>query len=71
MVNLELMDTCGQENYAGMQKLYYRNSEAILLVYDITNSKSFEDIRKIWLIEVKNAVTDAVPLILIGIYKNI
>ena len=36
-----------------MAPMYYRNASAAMLVYDVTNSKSFEDIRG-WVTELQS-----------------
>ena len=46
-VKLSVWDTAGQERFKSMAPMYYRKSNAAFLVYDITDSKTFDDI-KIW-----------------------
>ena len=46
-------DTAGQERFNCMPKLYYRNIHAFVLVYDITDSSSFNNL-KYWLEELYN-----------------
>lgn len=41
-------DTAGQERFHTITTSYYRGAMGIMLVYDITNEKSFENIVK-WL----------------------
>lgn len=41
-------DTAGQERFRSMAPIYYRGSQAAVLLYDITNRDSFFDVR-IWL----------------------
>ena len=41
-------DTAGQERFHTITTSYYRGAMGIMLVYDITNAKSFENISK-WL----------------------
>jgi len=48
-------DTSGQEKYDSITTSYYRGAMGVLLVYDITNRKSFESIQSRWLKHV-NAV---------------
>lgn len=36
----DIWDTAGQERYLGLMPMYYRNSDILLLVYDLTNPKS-------------------------------
>ena len=41
---IDFFDTAGQERYRAITSTYYKNSQGLLLLYDITNRKSFEDI---------------------------
>ena len=45
-LKLELWDTAGQEKYRSLNKMFYKNADIVLFVYDITNRKSFEEIRE-------------------------
>lgn len=45
---LYFRDTAGQERFHTITTSYYRGAMGIMLVYDITNEKSFENIVK-WL----------------------
>jgi Ras-related protein Rab-6A len=65
-VRLQIWDTAGQEKYRSLASMYYKDAEVAVLVYDITNSKSFEGI-KFWLSEIKTNVGDS---ILIAIAAN-
>lgn len=47
---LQIWDTAGQEKYRSIGKTYYRNSVGILIVYDITDHKTFESIED-WISE--------------------
>ena len=38
-------DTAGQEQYYSITEQYFRRAQGILLVYDITNQKSFDDLQ--------------------------
>ncbi|KAJ3569354.1 hypothetical protein NP233_g5101 [Leucocoprinus birnbaumii] len=49
-VRLQLWDTAGQERFRSMAPMYYRGANAALLLYDITNASTFEDVRG-WLLE--------------------
>ena len=48
-VILNIWDTAGQEKFYSMAQYFYRNSFIIIIVYDVTNIKSFEDIKKHWM----------------------
>ncbi len=51
-VRLQIWDTAGQERFRSISRLYYRGANAGLLIYDITNEASWEDM-KAWLRELK------------------
>ena len=41
---VNIWDTIGQEKYKSLTKIFFKNSKIVLLVYDITNRKSFESL---------------------------
>ncbi|OTB05777.1 hypothetical protein M426DRAFT_319458 [Hypoxylon sp. CI-4A] len=62
---LNIFDTAGQERFRTLSTSYYRGAHAVILVYDITNKKSFLSMEK-WIDEARsNASPDAV-LYLVG-----
>ena len=46
--SIDFFDTAGQERYRSITSGYYKNSQGLLLLYDITNKKSFEDV-EVWM----------------------
>nr|CAI39290.1 rab_C88 [Paramecium tetraurelia] len=44
-VKVQLWDTAGQERYRSLTKNYYRNCDAVVIVYDIANMKSFYQVK--------------------------
>lgn len=53
IVNLTIWDTAGQEAYRSINKIFYKNAKIVILVYDITCKKTFDEIGDFWLNEVK------------------
>ena len=51
-INLQIWDTCGQERYKSLIKNYYQNSSLAIIVYSVTDEKSFEDVNE-WYKEIK------------------
>ena len=52
-IKFEIWDTAGQERYRSMARVFYKNAAACILVYDITNKASFEEIKNYWVPELK------------------
>ncbi|XP_035198611.1 ras-related protein Rab-37 [Oxyura jamaicensis] len=44
-VKLQIWDTAGQERFRSVTHAYYRDAQALLLLYDITSKMSFDNIR--------------------------
>ncbi|KAF2075576.1 hypothetical protein CYY_003119 [Polysphondylium violaceum] len=47
VVTLQLWDTSGQERFRSLEISYYRGADCCILVYDITNEKTLEEL-KLW-----------------------
>lgn len=56
-VNLLIWDTCGQERFRSVTRQYYHDTHAILLVFDLTNKKSFNNLDS-WLEEALNYINN-------------
>lgn len=64
-VKLQIWDTAGQERFHTITTSYYRGANGIMLVYDITNPKSFDNITK-WLKNITDFASDDVERILLA-----
>ncbi|CAG9863745.1 unnamed protein product [Phyllotreta striolata] len=60
-IKLQLWDTAGQERFRSITKSYYRNSVGALLVYDICNRASFDNI-PLWMSEAKRHIEPHRPV---------
>lgn len=54
VVKLCIWDTSGQEKYRAINKIYYKDAKIVILVYDITDRKSFIEIKEYWYNEIRN-----------------
>lgn len=54
-VKLQIWDTAGQERFRSITRAYYRNSVGGLLLFDITNRRSFQNVHN-WLEEAQSHV---------------
>ncbi|KAJ3626171.1 hypothetical protein MTP99_016688 [Tenebrio molitor] len=64
-VKLQIWDTAGQERFRSVTHAYYRDAHALLLLYDVTNKTSFDNIRA-WLSEIREYAQDDVVIMLLG-----
>ena len=55
ILKLEIWDTAGQERYRSVTKMFYKDANAAILVYDITNKYSFEELQNYWMGQVKES----------------
>ncbi|KAL9646756.1 hypothetical protein ABK040_001178 [Willaertia magna] len=63
---LEILDTAGQEEYKALRDNYMRSADGFLLVFDVTQKKSFQEIEEFYehILRVKDC--DSFPMVLVG-----
>ena len=67
-VLVKLWDTAGQERFRAITPNTLRNAEGIMLVFNITDSESFDDL-KVWLESIKTHFGEKnipIPIIIVG-----
>ncbi|XP_039484890.1 ras-related protein Rab-26 isoform X2 [Drosophila santomea] len=64
-VKLQIWDTAGQERFRSVTHAYYRDAHALLLLYDVTNKTTYDNIRA-WLGEIREYAQEDVVIVLIG-----
>jgi len=68
-VTLQIWDTSGQERFQSLGASFFRGADACVLVFDITDSKSFENLGT-WMNEFLNQATpqkpDKFPFVIVG-----
>ncbi|KAI9297306.1 ras-domain-containing protein [Neoconidiobolus thromboides FSU 785] len=64
-IKLQIWDTAGQERFKTITTAYYRGAMGILLVYDVTDERSFNNIRN-WIRNIEQHASEGVDRILIG-----
>jgi len=48
VIKLEIWDTAGQERFKSLAPMYYRGSQAIFIVYDVTNRETWEEAKRLY-----------------------
>ena len=64
-LKLQIWDTCGQEMYRSLVQGFYHNSSLALLVYEINNKKSFENL-EFWIKDLRQHTEKDLPVFIIG-----
>lgn len=67
-VKAQIWDTAGQERFARvLLPTYFRKAKGVILVYDITNAKSFESLSDRWMTQLNDhASSDDLAKLLVG-----
>lgn len=60
-----IWDTSGQEQFRSLCKIFYRDAQIAILVYDITSRNTFDQIKYYWLNQLRNEI-DGVLLVVCG-----
>ena len=66
-IKFDIWDTAGQEKYRALAKIFYKDARVICLCYDITDGKSFEEIKSYWYEMVKS---NADPEVMYAVVAN-
>ena len=68
IIRIKIWDTAGQERYKSLTNSFFRNTQGIIIVYDVTNAETFENL-KYWIQSIKNNMDsqiENIPIIIIG-----
>ena len=73
-IRFDLWDTAGQERFRSVTKSLYRDAKVIILVYDITEKETFNEVKDYWYEQIKLNSANDVILCLAGnkcdLYEN-
>ncbi|KAH0794898.1 small GTP-binding protein [Histomonas meleagridis] len=64
-IKLQIWDTAGQEKFRSIAKSYFRHAVGVILVYDITDRKSFDNL-SLWLNDVHALCDPNAAITMIG-----
>ena len=64
-LKLQIWDTAGQEKYRSITQNFYKNAMGVIIVFDLTDEGSFENVRN-WIRQIKNHAGENVCKLLVG-----
>ena len=64
-IEVQIWDTAGQEQYRSLGPIYYRSSAGAIVVFDITNKKSFDDLEE-WISVFKREAGERTIVVVVG-----
>ena len=64
-VRLQIVDTAGQERFRAITKNFYRGANGIMVMYDVTNLKSFQNVNN-WVSQIKEGSSGNPVVYLLG-----
>lgn len=65
VAKFEIWDTAGQERYHALTPMYYRNANAAVVVFDVTNPQSYERAQK-WVSELLEKANSGIIIAICG-----
>jgi small GTP-binding protein len=65
-LKIDIWDTAGQEKYRSLARIFYKDAKVIVFVYDITNKKTFEEIKNYWFPQTKDNCENNIIYALVG-----
>jgi Ras-related protein Rab-11A len=65
-IKAQIWDTVGQERFESLTKAYYRDAIGALLVYDITNKQSFQNVKNVWFNQLREYGHERLQIVLVG-----
>ena len=62
---LNIWDTTGDEKYSNMIPMFFKGSDCVIIVFDVTDRKSFNDVDK-WIEKIREIFDSNYPIIIVG-----
>ena len=64
-IKLQIWDTAGQDRFRAITKNYYKGSHGIILIYDVTNVQTFENVKQ-WVSQIREEASANVIIYIAG-----
>ena len=64
-IKLQIWDTAGQDRFRAITKNYYKGANGIILIYDVTNLQTYENVKN-WITQIREETNPNVVIYLAG-----
>ena len=64
-IKLQIWDTAGQDRFRAITKNYYKGANGIILIYDVTSQKTFDNVKN-WVTQIREEASQNVIVYLCG-----
>ncbi len=64
-IHFQFLDFSGDDKFKNVRSFYYRNANAVIVVFDMTNMESFLNIEK-WIQDVKTYIKYDIKIVIVG-----
>ena len=64
-VRFKVYDTKGQKRLRAINRMYFKGTDGVILIYSINNKDSFDDLQD-WLQMLKEEIPNDIPIFLVG-----
>ena len=65
VATVQIWDTAGQDRFRAITKNYYKGAHGILLIYDVTNQKSFDNVKN-WVGQIRENASEKAIIYIVG-----
>ena len=70
IIECSILDTNGTERYRALNENYFRQADGCIIVYDITNQRSFDEIKEYYIPKLRDKCKENITTILLGNKKD-
>ena len=60
-----IWDTCGQERYRSLTKSFFKNSNGVVIVFDLANYASFQNVNS-WIEDAQEILGKMIPIVILA-----
>ena len=64
-IKLQIWDTAGQDRFRAITKNYYKGANGIILIYDVTSQKTYDNVKN-WVTQIREEASPNVVVYLCG-----